>query len=65
MVRRGEVKGYVELARRHGLSRARVTQIASLTLLSPSLQEALLLDERGAQPFVAPKPLWERHGPDR
>ena len=41
MVRRGETD-YVELARQHGLSRARVSQICSLTLVAPEIQEAIL-----------------------
>ena len=40
MVRRGEVAEYVEIARLAGLTRGRVTQICSLTLLAPDLQEA-------------------------
>ncbi len=42
MVRRDEVKDYAEIARLMGLSRARVTQICNLVLLSPDLQERLL-----------------------
>jgi len=42
LVRQGVVKDYAEIARLTGLSRARVTQIANLTLLSPEIQEAAL-----------------------
>ena len=42
MVRRGEVKDYAEIARLMRLSRARVTQICQLTLLSARVQESLL-----------------------
>ena len=40
MVRRGD--GYAELARRHGISKARVSQICSMVLLAPRMQERLL-----------------------
>ena len=43
MVKRGEVQDYAEIARRMGLSRARVTQISSLCLLAPQCQERMLL----------------------
>ena len=42
MIRRGEVKDYAEIAREHGLTRARVTQICSLTMLSCSIQDYAL-----------------------
>ena len=42
MVRRGEVKDYADIARRMGLSRARVTQICNLILLSPEIQDQLM-----------------------
>ena len=42
MVRRGEIKDYAEIARLTGLTRGRVTQICSLTLLAPDIQEAIL-----------------------
>ena len=42
MVRRDEVKDYAEIARRMGLSRARVTQVCSLILLTPLIQAHLL-----------------------
>lgn len=39
---RGEVKDRAEVARMMGVSRARVTQILDLTLLSPEVQENTL-----------------------
>jgi len=42
LVREGVVKDYAEIARLTGLSRARVTQICNLTVLSPEIQEAIL-----------------------
>lgn len=41
MVRRGEVKGYAELAGRFNLTRGRISQICGLMLLAPTLQEAI------------------------
>ena len=41
LVREGAVKNYAEIARLTGLSRARVTQIANLAMLAPSLQESI------------------------
>ena len=41
MVRRGETN-HGQLARQHGLSRARVSQICGLALLCPELQESIL-----------------------
>jgi len=43
LIREGVVKHYAEIARLTGLSRARVTQVANLTLLAPSIQEDLLI----------------------
>jgi hypothetical protein len=40
----GGLKDYADAARRFGLSRARVTQIANLLSLSPKLQEAILTE---------------------
>ncbi len=42
MVDRGEVRDYSELAELAMVSRARITQIMNLNLLSPQIQEALL-----------------------
>src|SRR5262245_41017876 len=47
LVREGKVKNYTEIARLTGLSRARVSQIANLTLLKSAVQEQLLLGQRG------------------
>ena len=44
-IERGELRDYAEAARRLGLSRARVTQIADLALLAPDIQEAVLLGQ--------------------
>ncbi len=63
LVRRGEVQSYADIARRRGLTRARVTQICTLCRLAPDLQEALLspsptpLPERRVR-AVARLPLW-------
>jgi len=45
LVSDGVVKNYVEIARLTGLSRARVTQITDLTLLSPRIQEQVSLHD--------------------
>ena len=45
MIDRGEVADRVELARRLGLTKTRVTQILDLTLLAPDIQEDLLFAE--------------------
>jgi len=47
LVRDGVVKDYAEIARRAGLTRARVTQITNLTLLAPRIQERILCAESG------------------
>jgi len=65
MVRRGETD-YAELARRHGLSSARVSQICRLTLLAPGIQESVLLSSSLSQlclPAMAAHPIWreQRH----
>lgn len=44
LIEDGLLKDYSDAARRFGLSRARVTQIANLTALSPVLQEAILTE---------------------
>jgi hypothetical protein len=41
-VRAGEYDDLADAARKLGLTRARVTQIANLTLLAPQIQEAIL-----------------------
>jgi len=60
MVRRGETD-YAELARRHGLSSARVSQICLLTLLAPEIQESVVLSSslsRQCLAAMAARPLW-------
>ena len=54
LIRSGEVADYAELARLGRVSRARVTQIANLLALAPSIQEQLLFlpsVERGRDPI--------------
>jgi hypothetical protein len=52
-VDRGVVRDRAEVARRLGLTRARVTQIMDLTLLAPSIQEQILFTESvdGVEPM--------------
>ena len=60
MVRRGETD-YAELARRHGLSSARVSQICLLTLLAPEIQQSVLLSSSLSQrclAAMAAHPIW-------
>ena len=64
LIRTGEVKDMADAARRLGMTRARMTQIAKLMLLAPEIQEALLtpgcrVTERKLRPIVA-EPLWTR-----
>lgn len=47
-IREGELDDLAHAARALGLSRARVTQITNLRLLSPEIQEILLLTSQGA-----------------
>ena len=42
---RGVLRGRVQVARRLGLMRARVTQLLDLTLLAPDIQEKILFAE--------------------
>ena len=42
LLRSGQIKNYTQLARLGHVSRARISQIMRLTLLSPVIQEALL-----------------------
>jgi hypothetical protein len=69
-VRSGEYDDLADAARKMGLSRGRVTQIANLTLLAPRIQEAILawppitagrdpISERSLREIVA-EPVWER-----
>jgi len=46
LIESGELTDYADAARRFGLSRARITQVSNLLALSPSLQEALILQQR-------------------
>jgi hypothetical protein len=48
MIDRGEVKDYADLARLGFVTRARVTQIMNLCLLSPDIQEQLLFSVESA-----------------
>lgn len=50
---RGVVRDRAEVARRLGLTRARITQLMDLTLLAPDLQEQILLAESvdGVEPM--------------
>jgi hypothetical protein len=70
MVRDGMFRDHADAARRLGLTRARVTQITSLVLLAPEIQEEILdlppvaagrdpISERQLRPIVA-EPVWER-----
>ena len=43
LVRDGNVRNYAEIARMTGISRARVTQIVTLTLLLPETQSGILM----------------------
>ena len=67
-LRAGELPDLATIARRAGLTRARVTQILGLLLLAPDIQEAILalppftrgrdpLPERALRPLVA-EPDW-------
>ncbi len=42
MIRSGEIRDWADAARLVGVTRARMTQIANLLLLSPEIQEAIL-----------------------
>lgn len=48
-VRDGEFTDYAEVALSAGLTRARISQIANLTLLAPEIQEQILFMERPEQ----------------
>ena len=70
MLRRGDVNDLAELARVGHVSRARVSQILNLTMLSPHLQQELLFlppVEAGRDPVkewqvrpIAAEPVWAR-----
>jgi hypothetical protein len=55
MVRSGQIRSYGELATLGHVTRARISQIASLLHLAPDIQEALLFlppTERGRDPII-------------
>jgi len=69
-IRDGELRDYAHAAEALGVSRARVSQIAALTLLVPTIQEAILelplvtkgrerISERELRPIVT-EPDWTR-----
>lgn len=70
MIANGEIRDYADAARRLGLTRARVTQVMNLVLLSPAIQNTILdlppvaqgrdpVSERQLRPIVA-EPDWNR-----
>ncbi len=70
MIRTGELRDLADAARACGLTRARMTQISSLLLLAPEIQETILelppaisgrdpITERTLRPIVA-EPDWQR-----
>lgn len=71
LVQSGDVRDYADLARLVGVSRPRMTQIMSLLLLAPDIQEAVLdlpAVLPGAEPFweedlrtIAAQAVWARH----
>ncbi len=72
-IRAGEYHDLADAARKMGLTRARVTQIANLLLLAPAIQEAILtwppitagldpISERNLREIVA-ESVWERQVP--
>jgi hypothetical protein len=69
-IRAGDLDDLAHAARAFGLTRARITQIVNLTLLAPSIQQAILalpavergrdaITERALRPIVA-EPSWIR-----
>jgi len=70
LVRDGVVKDLADIARRTGLTRARVSQITGMTMLAPDIQEAILdlkLTAAGEDPVherslrkVVSEPSWRR-----
>jgi hypothetical protein len=54
LIQKGSVEGRADVARRLGLTRARVTQILDLTLLAPDIQEEILFAEAvdGVEPHT-------------
>jgi len=47
LVREGTVRDYAELARLGHVTRARITQIMSLSCLAPDIQESILFSDTG------------------
>ncbi len=70
MIRRGELRDLADAARALGLTRARVTQVVSLLLLAPEIQEAIVdlpLVTNGRDPIserqlrlIAAEPDWSK-----
>ncbi len=58
LIARGLVKDYTAIGRITGLSRARVTQIANLTLLAPPIQEEILATDRSGRLHTIPERLF-------
>jgi len=68
-IRAGTIRDHADAARRLGWTRARVAQVARLTLLAPSIQVAVLalppgtgrdpITERQLRPIAA-EPSWEK-----
>lgn len=46
LIEGGRLRDYADAARRLGVTRARLTQVMNLLLLSPALQEAILVTDR-------------------
>jgi hypothetical protein len=61
LVQEGVVKDYAEIAKLTGLSRARITQITSMTLLAPEIQGSMLLYHTSKPPLMHRSTLQERH----
>ena len=70
MVRHGELRDLADAARALGMTRARISQIASLLLLAPEIQQAILdlplvttgrdpITERQLRPITA-EPDWSK-----
>ena len=70
LIEKGEIRDYAQIARRTGLTRARVTQIMNLTLLAPRIQEDILFlpkIRQGSDPIsernirdIALEPRWDK-----
>lgn len=62
-VQAGELPDYATVARALGITRARITQIMKLTLLSPKLQEGVLVGGTGVSErslrHASVEPVWE------